>query len=80
MGWRTLPRQGARAFLDRMGVGGGVDEQRDTPCIAMLARALSLNLTVGMRLVGTQARGCPLFYDAQVGVNSYYHKLQPASN
>lgn len=45
----------------------------------MAARALSLNLTAGMRLVGTQSSRVPHSIDgAQVGVRSDYHKTQPA--
>lgn len=36
----------------------------------MAARALSLNLTVGMRLVGTQARGCPPLFTAHRSVSA----------
>ncbi len=36
----------------------------------MVARALSLNLTAGMRLVGTQARGCPPLFMAHRSVSA----------
>ncbi|XP_019203920.1 uncharacterized protein LOC109195704 isoform X3 [Oreochromis niloticus] len=36
----------------------------------MVARALSLNLTAGMRLVGTQARGCPPLFMARRSVSA----------
>lgn len=35
----------------------------------MAARALSLNLTAGMRLVGTRARGCPTLLTAHRSVS-----------
>lgn len=36
----------------------------------MAARALSLNLTAGMRLVGTRARGCPALLTAHRSVSN----------
>lgn len=68
--WRTLPRRGERApfflfffsFLE-------LATRHATHSNGGLA-LLSLNLTGGMRLVGTQARGCPPLFMAHRSVSA----------